>query len=182
MSHHTAVSHKPQLPTYPTISLQISTFVFNHFHDALPATPFISNFCIVARGWYGSACPFTPFTCVHPYNPRNPRLRSSPLFSYSSALFCATGASQPLSYQSFAHSFPCNGGGYMSQNGARPLRNRNIGLPGYKNQLRALSPNGPGKPFIINTLRENSTSGNFMEQTPRTPRTRANNVQHFLSV
>ena len=32
------------------VSLQICTFVFNHFHDAPPATSFLSCFCIVARG------------------------------------------------------------------------------------------------------------------------------------
>jgi hypothetical protein len=26
-------------------------FTFNNFHDARPATPFVSCFCIVARGW-----------------------------------------------------------------------------------------------------------------------------------
>src|SRR6266849_7425190 len=32
------------------LSLQICTFVFNHFHDAPLTTPFFSNFCIVVRG------------------------------------------------------------------------------------------------------------------------------------
>ena len=32
-------------------SLQIYTFVFNHFQDAPPATPYVSILCIVARGW-----------------------------------------------------------------------------------------------------------------------------------
>lgn len=35
----------------PDLSLQICAFVFNHFHDAPPATPYLSDFCIVARGW-----------------------------------------------------------------------------------------------------------------------------------
>jgi len=34
----------------------------------------------------------------------------SPFFSSTSALFCAMETSQPLSCQSLAHSFPCNGG------------------------------------------------------------------------
>ncbi len=33
-----------------SLSLQVCTFVFNHFHDAPPATLFLSNFCIIARG------------------------------------------------------------------------------------------------------------------------------------
>src|SRR5205823_1552664 len=36
-------------------SLQICTFVFNHFQDAPPATPFLSSFCIVAGGEYTPA-------------------------------------------------------------------------------------------------------------------------------
>jgi len=32
-----------------TCPLQICTFIFNNFQDAPPATPFFSNFCIVAR-------------------------------------------------------------------------------------------------------------------------------------
>jgi hypothetical protein len=35
----------------------------------------------------------------------------SPLLSVDYALFCAMEPSQPLSHQSLAHSFPCNGGG-----------------------------------------------------------------------
>ena len=34
-------------------SLQIRPFLFNNFHDAPPATSFLSSFCIVARGWVG---------------------------------------------------------------------------------------------------------------------------------
>ena len=33
--------------------LQVCTFVFNNFHDAPPATPFLSSFCIVARECVG---------------------------------------------------------------------------------------------------------------------------------
>src|SRR5690348_15909516 len=47
----------------------------------------------------------------------------SSLFSYASALFCAMGPSQPLSHQSLAHSFPCNGGrGYLEKNPPPVLR------------------------------------------------------------
>ena len=38
-------------PTPCSLSVQICTFIFNHFHDAPPATLFLSCFCIVARGW-----------------------------------------------------------------------------------------------------------------------------------
>jgi len=34
----------------PCAPLQICTFIFNHFQDAPPATPFLSTFCIVAGG------------------------------------------------------------------------------------------------------------------------------------
>src|SRR5690349_14042889 len=34
--------------------VQICNFVFNSFHDAPPATPFLSSFCIVAGGWVGT--------------------------------------------------------------------------------------------------------------------------------
>ena len=53
--------------------LQICTFVFNNFQDAPPATPFVSCFCIVARGW-GTPSPrlrlahhcFSPFALGYP--------------------------------------------------------------------------------------------------------------------
>jgi hypothetical protein len=38
----------------PATMLQICTFSFNNFHDAPPATPFFSCFCIVAGGLWGS--------------------------------------------------------------------------------------------------------------------------------
>lgn len=38
----------------------------------------------------------------------------SPLPPIRSALFCAMEPPQPLSHQSFTHSFPCNGGGRVS--------------------------------------------------------------------
>src|SRR5579859_993696 len=54
---HTSPLQKP---------LQICTFVFNHFQDAPPATPFLSTFCIVAGGWHGSV--YLPFSLFHlPY-------------------------------------------------------------------------------------------------------------------
>ena len=41
------------VPPAPSLqpTLQICTFVFNHFQDAPSATLFFSWFCIVARGW-----------------------------------------------------------------------------------------------------------------------------------
>src|SRR5207248_385873 len=39
----------------PAEILQICPFVFNHFHDAPPATLFFSCFCIVAGGGYAPA-------------------------------------------------------------------------------------------------------------------------------
>src|SRR5690348_10457766 len=54
MSRRAAASYKPQTPACHAIRLQTCTFVFNNFQDAPPANSFISTFCIVAGGWYGS--------------------------------------------------------------------------------------------------------------------------------
>ena len=51
MSRQATGPYNLHLPTSPAIPLQTSTFVFNHFHDAPPATASSSNVCIVARGW-----------------------------------------------------------------------------------------------------------------------------------
>src|SRR5215472_6058570 len=44
--------------------LQICPFVFNHFHDAPPASLFFSIFCIVAGGGYTPQPPKGSFLCV----------------------------------------------------------------------------------------------------------------------
>src|SRR5215471_16949645 len=54
VTFYMAFCHQPGPSPYAfccsAILLQICPFVFNHFHDAPPATPFASIFCIVARG------------------------------------------------------------------------------------------------------------------------------------
>src|SRR6266567_8529524 len=64
------------LPLYPASPsclqrrLQICPFIFNNFHDAPPATPFFSKFCIVARGGMGLLCsPFSLFRFPPPLTP-----------------------------------------------------------------------------------------------------------------
>ena len=54
----------------------------------------------------------------------------SSVFSNTSALFCATEPSQPLSHQELPHSFPCNGGERASSC-ALSLAKRNSPLPAF---------------------------------------------------
>jgi hypothetical protein len=48
-------SFSPRGLPFPAKTLQFCAFVFNCLQDALPATPFLSYFCIVAGGWGGGA-------------------------------------------------------------------------------------------------------------------------------
>ena len=82
---------------------KLRAFIFNNLHDATPATPFLSRFRIVAGG-HGS-----PRNALSASKPVHPHHLSS-LFSLCCALFGAMEPLQLLSYQSFAHSFPFNGG------------------------------------------------------------------------
>ena len=62
----------------------------------------------------------SPVVTHHRHWPRIAGSLSSPFFSCTSALFAATEHSQTLFHQSFAHSFPLNGGwGYVRSSSER---------------------------------------------------------------
>ena len=90
-------------------NLQLPAFIFNNFQVASPASLFLSRFCIVAGGWVypssSSASSKTLSACLS---------YLSPLLSITCALFGPIEPSQPLVYQSLAHSFPFNRGGCRS--------------------------------------------------------------------
>src|SRR2546427_1722129 len=51
------------------LSLQICSFIFNNFQNPSPATPFLSNFCVVARGCVplaGGIFPENPEKAIRP--------------------------------------------------------------------------------------------------------------------
>ena len=74
-------------------SLQICSLVFNNLQDAPPATPFLSSFCMVARGWVSPKILRTP-TGSHSCTSHESRVTSHRTLS---PLECAVPRSRALS-------------------------------------------------------------------------------------